>query len=127
MSIPIRYTVARDFNYLSRYRMLRQIIIGEGTSNPVVVFEYPNKFTTSSTLQYHEVLPEEADRLDLLAYRLLGSVDYSWILAFINNIQDSYTVSNGFNLAYPSSVSDLLKSGEFFAPVSPISMNLGTE
>ena len=65
--------------------------------------------------------------MDVIAYKLLGSAQYSWVLSYFNQIEDGFTVREGTRLVYPASVSDLFQNHEILASVSALSLNLGTE
>ena len=124
----IQYGVCRDFNHISRYRGLRQIV-----HNPSDILERfispetPNPFTTNCEVEYYDVPANEENRLDVIAYKKLGSSSYSWVIAYFNQIEDGYTVREGQRLAIPKSISSLFNSGEILAAISPLQLNLGSE
>lgn len=124
----IQYTTCCDYAHISRYRMLRQII-----HNPLVAdsrfmsLETPNPLKTSCDCIYYDVPPAEVNRLDIIASKLLGSSDYSWVIAYFNGITDGYSVPYGQRLVIPKSITSLFANGEILAPVSPFALNLYTE
>lgn len=124
----IQYGVCRDYNHLCRYRRLRQV-----TNNPsdmterFIVLETPNPFETHSEVTYYEVPQHEENRLDVIAYKLLGSAQYAWAIAYFNNIEDGYTAHAGQKLAIPRTITQLFEKGECLASVSPNTLNLGSE
>lgn len=124
----IQYGVCRDFNHISRYRGLRQVV-----HNPSDILERfispetPNPFTTNCEVEYYDVPANEENRLDVIAYKKLGSSSYSWVIAYFNQIEDGYTVREGQRLAIPKSISSLFNSGEILAAISPLQLNLGSE
>ena len=124
---PIQYTYGVDFNHLSRYRGLRQVIHQGRSDDRFIALETPNPFDTSSNVKYYTVPYTRENRLDLIAYEQLGSASYAWVLAYFNNIQDGFTVLEGTRLMIPPSISTLFNNGEILASVSATKLNLGSE
>ena len=123
----IEYTVCRDFNHISRYKGLRQVI-HEGTQpNRYIALETNNAFTTHTEVTYYTVPAHLENRLDIIAYKLLGSANYAWVIAYFNDISDGFTVQEGQKLAIPNNISLLFNSGEVLAPISALKLNLGSE
>lgn len=122
----IQYGVCREFNHVSRYRNLRRI-----THNPdsdrFVTLELVNAFESQTEVYYHTVTEDETNRLDLIAYTELGDATYSWILAYLNNIEDGFTINSGQVLMIPKSFTSLFNKHELLAPINPTSLNLGEE
>ena len=124
----IEYGVCRDFNHISRYRVLRQVVHNPSDiSERFISPETPNPFTTNCEVEYYDVPANEENRLDVIAYKKLGSASYSWVIAYFNQIEDGYTVREGQRLAIPKSISSLFNSGEILAAISPLQLNLGSE
>ena len=124
----IVYSSCKDFDHISRYRNLRQVIHNPETLNRYVTLETVNPFTTNAEVKYHEVLATEENRLDLIAQKELGSATYSWVIAYFNRIEDGYTVREGQRLVIPAKgVTDLLNKGEILAPITALKLNLGEE
>ncbi len=123
----IIYSVCKDFDHISRYRNLRQVIHCPDTSDRYVTLETVNPFTTNTEVKYHEVTVIEENRLDLIAEKELGSATYSWVIAYFNSIEDGYTVREGQRLIIPNSVTALLSKGEVLAPITALKLNLGEE
>lgn len=124
----IQYGVCRDFDHISRYRGLRQVVHNPAvTDERFIALETPNPFTTYSEVTYYEVPSIEENRLDVISYKLLGDAQYAWVIAYFNNIEDGFTVKEGQRLAVPSSISTLFNKGELLASVSPTMLNLGSE
>lgn len=123
----IIYSVCRDFDHISRYRNLRQVIHCPDTPDRYVTLETVNPFTTNTEVKYHEVTVVEENRLDLIAEKELGSATYSWVIAYFNRIEDGYTVREGQRLIIPNSVTALLSKGEILAPITALKLNLGEE
>lgn len=124
----IQYGVCRDFNHICRYRRLRQVI--NNPQNPETRFidlETPNPFESHIEITYYEVPTSEENRLDLIAYKMLGSAQYSWVIAYFNGIQDGFTAKPGQKLIVPKTITQLFDKGECLASVSPITLNLGSE
>jgi len=124
----IVYSTCKEFNHISRYRNLRQVVHLTDTDDRFEALETPNAFVTHTEVKYHEVEVNEINRLDLIANDVLGSATYSWVLAYFNNIKDGYTVMEGQKLKYPSrGVTALLNTGEILAPTAKTKLNLGEE
>lgn len=121
------YSVCKDFEHISRYRNLRQVVHCPNTVDRYVTLETTNAFTTNTDVKYHEVTVEEIDRLDLIAQKELGSATYGWVIAYFNSIEDGYTVREGQRLVIPNSVTALLSKGEILAPITALKLNLGEE
>lgn len=124
---PIQYTVCRDFDHISRYKGLRQVIHEGSGSSRYIALETSNAFNTNSEVDYYVVPAHLENRLDVIAKEKLGSATYSWVIAYFNGIDDGFTVSEGTTLAIPKSISDLFNSGEILSPVSALKLNLGSE
>lgn len=124
----IVYSVCRDFNHISRYRNLRQVVHLPDYTERYVTLETPNPFITHTEIRYHEVTMPEENRLDLIAEKELGSATYSWVIAYFNSIEDGYTVREGQRLKIPDKgVTVLLNRGEILAPITQTRLNLGEE
>ena len=124
----IQYGVCRDYQHISRYRRLRQVIHSPAImEDRFVALETPNPFETHSDVTYYEVPSHEENRLDIIAYKFLGSAQYAWTLAYFNGIEDGYTVHEGQKIMIPKSFTQLFNKGEILAAVSPLTLNLGTE
>ena len=50
---------------------------------------------------FHRVQPNEADRLDLIAFNYYGNSSMWWIIAIANNIIDPFIVPAGLTLKIP--------------------------
>lgn len=124
----IQYTVCKDFDHISRYRGLRQVVHEPCTSDRYITLETPNPVNESGiNFKYHEVLPDEENRLDIISYKYLGSCSYGWTIAYYNNIEDGYTVKPGQVLKIPSSISSLMTTGNLLQTVPAVQLNLGSE
>lgn len=124
----IQYTTCRDFDHISRYRGLRQVVHNpEDLDERFVGLETFNPFTTYTDVVYHTVKATEENRLDILAKEYLGSATYSWVIALFNDIEDGFTIHEGEQLAIPKSITSLMTKGEILAPVSALTLNLGSE
>lgn len=125
----IDYSCCRDFSYISRYRGLRQVIHSpEDLDDRLIGLETPNPFiSTNVEIRWHEVTNAEQNRLDLIANRYLGSPQYGWVIAYFNSIEDGFTCYTGQKLMIPTSITDLMQSGEILQNVSALQLNLGSE
>lgn len=123
----IQYTYCRDFNHVSRYRGLRQVIHQGQSPDRYVALESPNAFETHTNITYYTVPANLENRLDIIAQELLGSADYKWVIAYFNGITDGFTVHEGMTLMVPKTVSSLFETGEILQPVPATKLNLGAE
>lgn len=123
----IQYTSCRAYDHISRYRGLRQVTHNPNESDRLVTLETPNAFTTNLDVNYYTVSAETENRLDVIAYKFLGSAQYAWIIAYFNGISDGYTCREGQRLAIPKSPSALFNSGELLQSVPASTLNLGSE
>lgn len=123
----IQYSTCREYDHISRHRGLRQVVHSPQDTERFIALETSNPFTTNADVTYHDVTAVEENRLDLIAYKYLGSASYSWVIAYFNEIEDGFTIREGQRLAIPKSVSSLFRKGEILAPVSPLALNLGQE
>lgn len=125
----INYSCCRDFNHISRYRGLRQVIHSpDDTDERLLNLETPNPFETENLpVVYHEVQNDEVNRLDLIADRYLGSAQYAWVLAYFNDISDGFSCNTGQKLIMPTSITSLMASGEILQSVTALKLNLGSE
>ena len=124
----IQYGVCRDFSHICRYRRLRQVVNNPSDmTDRFIDLETPNPFETNSEITYYEVPQYEENRLDIIAFNLLGSAQYAWAIAYFNQIEDGFTVHSGQKLIIPRNITQLFEKGECLASVSPNTLNLGTE
>lgn len=123
----IQYTYCRDYDHVSRYRGLRQVIHQGQSPDRYVALESPNAFESHTNVTYYTVPANRENRLDIIAQELLGSPDYKWVIAYFNGITDGFSVREGMTLQVPKSVSSLFESGEILQPIAATKMNLGTE
>lgn len=123
----IAYSTCRDFNHISRYRNLRQVVHDPDSFDRCITLETTNPFVTNTVVKYHEVTVIEENRLDIIAEKELGSATYSWVIAYYNHIEDGYTVREGQRLIIPTSVTALLSKGEILASITAVKLNLGEE
>lgn len=124
----IVYSSCKDFNHISRYRNLRQVVHAPNSNDRYNTLETPNPFVTHREIKYHEVALSEENRLDLIAEKELGSATYGWVIAYFNSIEDGYTVREGQRLKIPNGgITSLLEKGEVLAPIAQTKLNLGSE
>lgn len=123
----IQYTTCRDYNHISRYKGLRQVIHNSDEIDRFVAPETVNSFSSKIEVNYYKVPTHEENRLDIIADRFLGSAQYSWIIAYFNDIEDGFTCREGQVLAIPKNISLLFNTGELLATVPATYLNLGTE
>jgi hypothetical protein len=124
----IVYSTCKDFDYISRYRNLRQVVhCPNDVEERTVTLETVNPFITNTEVKYHEVTTSEINRLDLIAENELGSATYGWVIAYFNKIEDGFTAREGQKLIIPNNVTALLNQGEILAPITALRLNLGEE
>lgn len=124
----IQYTTCRDFNHISRYKGLRQVIHSPNdVDERFISLETSNPFTTRIEVMYYDVPVYEENRLDLIAHKYLGSASYSWVLAYLNQIEDGFTVRQGQTLKIPKSLFNLFNNGEILASIPALQLNLSSE
>lgn len=124
---PIQYSVCRDFDHISRYKGLRQVVHEDDTDSRYVALETPNTFDSTTEVMYYTVPANLENRLDMIARNTLGSSDYAWVIAYFNNISDGFTVEEGRRLAIPTSITSLFSTGEILASIPANKLNLGYE
>lgn len=124
----IAYSVCRDFDHISRYKGLRQIVYNRNdVDDRFIALEIVNPIWSNAAFRYYDVLPTEENRLDLIAVKFFGSAQYSWIISYFNQITDGFTVRSGQRLKILSNFTDLFNNGELLAPIPATALNLGTE
>lgn len=124
----ISYDVCVDYDHISRYKGLRQIVHNfDEFKERYVALEMTNAFSSNADVIYYDVPSQYEDRLDVIAYNLLGSASYAWVIAYFNNIADGYTVYEGQRLQIPRNITSLFNTGEVLAPIPVLALNLGTE
>ena len=123
----IQYTYCHDYDHISRYKGLRQVIHQGMSSDRYVALETTNPFETEANVFYYTVPANLENRLDIIARDQLGSASYAWVIAYFNGISDGFTVAEGTKLRIPKNISQLFNNGEVLAPISSTRINLGTE
>ena len=124
---PIQYTYCNNYNHISRYRGLRQVIHQGLSEDRFMALETVNTIPDGVNIRYYVVPGKFENRLDLIAEDQLGSATYAWIIAYFNKIQDGYTAIEGTKLAIPVSVSSLFEQGQILESVTAVRLNLGSE
>ena len=127
--IPIQYTVCREFSHICRYKGLRQLVhCATDNKERFIALETPNDVADSNVeIEYYTVPLVEENRLDIIANKFLGSAQYSWVLSYINGIEDGYTVREGQRIRIIKNFTDLFNKGEILASISALMLNLGSE
>lgn len=124
----IDYTVCRDFKHISRYRGLRQVIHEpESSTERFITLEIQNPFSSNAQFEYYEVPRKYENRIDMLAERFYGSAQYSWIISYLNEIPDGFTIREGQRIKYIKNFTDLFNNGELLASIPAMRLNLGSE
>ena len=124
----IAYSTCVNYDFISRYRNLREIVIGLNSEEKFTLLETVNPLVTNNLeIIYHVVELSEENRLDLIANKYLGSATYSWVIAYFNKIDDGYTVREGQTIIIPKTITALFSNGEILAPITALKLNLGEE
>lgn len=123
----IQYAVCRDYNHISRYKGLRQIVHNSNDNDRFIALETANPIVSNAKFIYYDVPATEENRLDLIANKFFGSPQYSWIISYFNDIEDGYTVSEGSRLKILKNFTDLFNTGNLLAPIPALILNLGSE
>lgn len=123
----IEYGVCRDYDHISRYKGLRQVVHSPDDIDRINALETANPIATNLTFNIYQVPTHEENRLDIVAYKMLGDSSYAWVIAYFNDIEDGFTLVPGQKLKVPKSITDLFANGEILQTVSPMSLNLGAE
>ncbi len=124
----IEYTTCKDFEHISRYKRLRQVIHYLADNSRFLTLEIQNYYQTNNVdIEYYTVPADRENRLDLIAYEYFNSASYSWIISYINGISDGFTVHEGQILLIPTSLTSLFGSGNILSSIPVTSLNLGTE
>lgn len=124
---PIQYTYCVDYHHISRYKSLRQVVHQGLSDDRFVSLETVNPFTTYTRFSKYIVPHDRENRLDLIAEEQLGSATYAWIIAYVNKIDDGFTVIEGTELLIPYSVTSLFNKGEILEAITANKLNLGSE
>lgn len=123
----IQYQVCRDFEHICRYKGLRKVVHNPNSDDRFVTLETPNSAANNVEVDYYTVPYTEQNRLDIIAYKFLGSSSYTWVLAYFNGIEDGFTVREGQRIKIPKSLTSLFQRDEILASVPPMILNLGGE
>ncbi len=123
----IQYTYCHEYEHISRYKGLRQVIHQGLSPDRYMALETANSFETDSQVIYYTVPAYLENRLDIIARDKLGAATYAWVIAYFNNIEDGFTVPEGTVLAIPRNISLLFNEGEVLSSVPVTKLNLGSE
>lgn len=123
----LEYTHCRDYDHISRYKNLRQDIHNPNDKDRLMALETPNPIDSNTEFTYYVVPASHKNRLDIIADKFLGSSSYSWVIAYLNDIEDGYTVLEGQKLRIPKDITALFSNGELLAPVPLTTLNIGSE
>ena len=92
------YAAPRKYTDLSRYSIYRLIIDDNETYTETVNRTH---IPQSDNDRYHEVQPEEENRLDIIANKYYNKPEYSWIIAMGNELIDPFFIKRGTVLRIP--------------------------
>lgn len=102
----MRYAKPRNYKHISRYGIYRQIIDNDNNAYTETVNSTP--VAESDNDNYHEVLKEEENRLDIISNKYYGTPEFYWAIALANGYVDPFYVKEGTIIRVPS-FSDLLQ------------------
>lgn len=102
----MRYAKPRNYKHISRYGIYRQIIDNDNNAYTETVNATP--VAESNNDNYHEVLKEEENRLDIISNKYYGTPEFYWAIALANGYVDPFYVKEGTIIRIPS-FSDLLQ------------------
>ena len=125
--LGIKYTVCRDYPHISRHRNLRQVIHAPESPKRETTLETPNPFESYIEYGYYTVPLHEENRLDLIAYKFLGSAQNAWVICAMNDIYDGFTIREGQQLKIIRNFSDLFQKHEILQSIPPSALSLGSE
>lgn len=123
----IEYTVCRDYNHISRYKGLRQIVHNPTSHDRFIALELTNQIETNASFTYYDVPKMFENRIDLVAYKFYGSAQYSWIVSYFNDIEDGFTLYEGQRIRILKNFTDLFNKGELLASIPALQLQLGEE
>ena len=124
----IEYTVCRDYKHISRYKGCRQVIHNPSdTDERFIALETVNPISSNASYFYYTVPMVEENRLDIIAKKFYGSAQYSWVISYLNNIEDGFSVYGGQKLKILDNFTDLFAKGELLASIPAMVLNLGYE
>lgn len=92
------YANPRKYDDISRYSIYR-LIIDDNETYTETVNQTPIDITDKD--KYHQVQPEEENRLDIIANNYYGQPQYAWIIAMGNGIIDPLVIKPGTILRIP--------------------------
>lgn len=125
---PIQYTYCVNFDHICRYRTLRQVIHQGLSKDRFIALETVNPLSDQIVnMKYYTVPSNRENRLDLIAQEQLGSASYAWVIAYVNRINDGFTVLEGTELMIPTSITTLFNKNSLLAPIEANKLNLGSE
>lgn len=88
---------------LSRYRNVK---VADGNYYETV--DFPSKEQLDSVPSYN-IRVNRFDRLDILAYKYLGSGEYWWMIALMNDLDWAFGFEEGQIMRIPVSAEDILR------------------
>ena len=103
----ILYSNPRTYEHTSRYSKYRQIIDDLNSYTETFNQSYIEK---SENDQFHTVLKEQENRLDIIANIYYSDPSLSWVIALANELVDPFVVKTGSILRIPS-MSSLYNNG----------------
>ena len=124
----IEYSTCKNFDHISRYKRLRQVIHYLEGNQRFTTLEIQNSYSYKGVeAEYYTVTVDRENRLDLISNDYFGTPTYAWVISYINGIPDAYTVHEGQMLLIPVNISSLFGTNKILSAIPVSSLNLGTE
>ena len=95
----MKYAKPRVYKHISRYGIYRQIIDDNSNAYTETVNSTPVQMSDKD--QYHEVLREEENRLDIISNKYYGTPEFWWVIALANNYIDPFYIKAGTVIRIP--------------------------
>ena len=124
----IEYSTCKDFEHISRYKRLRQVVHYLDDNKRFTTLEIQNSYSYKGVeVEYYTVPVDRENRLDLISFDYYGTSTYAWVISYINGLPDAYTVHEGQLLLIPVNISSLFGTNKILSAIPVSSLNLGTE
>ena len=100
--IKNQITVPYGVNDLSRYKHIDELLLTDGktikaTLGPIDLSVYPYDVPETYTVTEHD-----ANRIDIIAFKVYGQASMYWAICYMNNIKDPLNIPAGTVLYIPS-------------------------
>ena len=102
----------------------RKVTVKSSTQT-ATVSQDTTRVDNTTTPQTYTV--QKGDCLWSIAKKFYGSAQYSWIISYMNRIEDGFTVYTGQRIMILDNFTDLFSRGEILAAIPAMTLNLGSE